>query len=114
MPLQCHFVVSSDKKNPVIHPTECWQKQRGINYPYPSGHNYVESIGICITGDFSNDPPDKEKFRALVILVKELQKTFDVNADSVYLQKELDPASRIPGKAFPTTLFNSNLLRLED
>lgn len=110
---KCHFIISGNDKNWTIHTTDYWEDQKR-SHQLINNYQHINSIGIGIIGDFSTVPPTDEQMHSLLTLVTELQKTFRIDTDSVYLQKELDPNSNIPGPAFPITEFNSNLLRLED
>ncbi len=112
VPSLCHFVVSRAPNR--IRATVHWKEQKQTAHLHGDGCRYDDTIGVCIMGDFSGDAPDKALFDSLVVLVRELQASFTIGADSVYLRKELDPASRIPGDRFPTTLFNARLLRFDD
>jgi len=115
LPAQCHFVisVSADSGKVRISSGENWKTQRRTSHILVSGHDYSDSIGICLMGDFSERSPDTEQFEALVVLVQELQRSCKISADHVYLRSDLDPRSSRPGKAFPVSLFNSRLINLK-
>ena len=106
-----HFVIKKKAGKWLIVATDNWEKQVESRHLGSMGRQYPDSVGVCLAGNFTTNPPKSEQFQPLMILVNELQKRFNVNADSVYLRRELDPDSRIPGKTFPANLFNSNLLR---
>ena len=109
-----HFVVTfSPEDNKVrVTPTTNWKQQVRTKHVTVGGQDYHDSIGICLTGDFSERSPDNSLFEALVTLVRGLQKRCRINDDNVYLLSDLDPHSDKPGKAFPINLFNSRLIHI--
>jgi hypothetical protein len=114
LPSRCHFIVSP-KPYPDgmrVRATRHWKNQDRTGHIHVTGHDYADSIGICLIGDYSRRSPETQQFEALVVLVQELQRTCRVDADNVYLRSDLDPGSSLPGRAFPVNLFNSRLIRL--
>jgi hypothetical protein len=115
LPAKCHFIIdrSPETGNVRITPVENWKQQKATNHIVVPGHDYSDSVGICLMGDFSSRSPDNNQFDALVVLVQELQRSCRISADHVYLRSDLDPRSAKPGKAFPVTLFNSRLVKIK-
>lgn len=110
---RCHFLVGLDAGGkPIIMPTDLWRQQTEGNHVYVPGHNFDEiSIGVCLLGDFSRQPPVQGQYRALVTLVRELQREFGIRPDHVYLLSHLDPTKDSPGAAFPAEDFSRRLLK---
>jgi N-acetylmuramoyl-L-alanine amidase-like protein len=112
MPRRCHFIIHSNAGGNRIQQTELWKKQDAGHHIYVPGHDFnSDSIGVCIMGEFSTQPPSRQQFEALISLVNELQQKNKIPADSVYLQSELNPDRHLPGKAFPVGRFNARLYR---
>jgi len=109
-----HFVIDEDGAT-LVHATDLWKKQVAGNHVTSSsrGKNYNEtSIGICLKGDFSKQPPNEKQFHALINLVRNLQQLCDIQAQNVYLYgPDLNNSQYSPGKAFPTKNFWSQLIR---
>jgi hypothetical protein len=104
-----HFRVGEDGR---LVATSLWRRQQSGNVVYVPGRDFnADSIGICLVGDFSAEPPSGAQWEAVIDLVGSLQKTFRIPADRVYLQRELDRASDSPGDAFPAGRFNRSLSR---
>lgn len=113
LPGRCHFVIDATPLKPhgsIIRPTDLWQRQVPGHHVYVPGHDFnADSIGICLMGDFSRQSPPEAQFEALVGLVRKLQGTCGISADSVYLHSELNPDRPSPGQAFPVGTFNDRL-----
>ncbi len=110
----CHFVIAAvdGSDGTCIRPTELWNRQVGGPHVAAPGHDWsLDTIGICLVGDFSSQPPTQRQFEALVGLVRALQQTCGITAERIYLAREIDPPSGSPGRAFPAKQFNSSLLR---
>lgn len=115
LPQRCHFIVdptaTSDGRQ--VRSTILWRQQEDGYHTYVQGQDFnAQSIGICVIGDFSNQPPRPQQFDALMALVRELQQRFDIGADSVFLRSELNhDQGDNPGQAFPAGAFNAELNR---
>ena len=109
-----HFVVdppASDADGAVIA-TDLWKRQAEGHHVYVPWRDFnADSIGICLTGEFSSRPPSPAQIKALVSLVQTLQYTFSIPADRVYLHSDLDSRSGSPGDAFPAEAFTERLLQ---
>lgn len=118
LPGRCHFVIDAAPLQPntgIIRPTDLWQRQVPGHHVYVPGHDFnADSVGICLMGDFSRQSPPDVQFHALVALVRKLQRTCHIPADSVYLHSELNPDKPSPGPAFPVGSFNDRLLQNVD
>jgi len=110
---QCHFVLTSDGSGrTVLASTALWRAQQTGRQTRHLGEQFnAASVGVCIVGDFSTDPPTAEQFNELITLVKCLQKSFRIGYDRVYLLGDIDPPSRSPGDAFPARAFEQHLIR---
>ena len=110
---QCHFVITPDPDGePTVASTALWRAQQAGRQTRRLGQEFNSaSIGVCLVGDFSTDPPTGKQFNELMALVKDLQKSFHVDHDRVYLVRDIDPLSRSPGGAFPARAFEQHLIR---
>jgi len=110
---QCHFVLTSDDSGrTVLASTALWRAQQTGRQAHHLGEQFnTASVGVCLVGDFSTDPPTAEQFNELMTLVKCLQKNFHIGHDRVYLLGDIDPLSRSPGDAFPARAFEQHLIR---
>ena len=114
LPRRCHFVVDtfSPEDGRWTRASDLWRSQQPGRHVFLPGHDFnADSIGICVMGDFANQPPSQAQFDALMALVRELQKRCNIGADSVYLNTELFPQSPLPGQKFPSGEFNRRLYR---
>ena len=110
MASQCHFVVRAvpGSDGQYVQATGLWKQQQAGRHL--SGKLADESIGIFVTGRFDTRGPSASQFGALTGLAQGLQQACGVNADRVYLARELDPRCGSPGKMFPLNRFNATLL----
>jgi hypothetical protein len=109
----CHFVVDVDSAGRGrIQPTTLWKSQSLGRHVMVSSRDWnADSVGICLVGDFSRQPPSRAQMQSLLALVRSLQQICVISADHVYLNSDLDANSRSPGEAFPVRQFTANLLR---
>jgi len=109
---RCHFLVDIGASGVgVIRPTPLWKQQLDGNHVDGLGRDFkADSIGICLLGDFALHPPRRALFQALMTLVRGLQNTFDIGAESVYLHSDLDAHSFSPGPAFPAKMLSDQLV----
>ncbi len=107
-----HFVVSpGGQTGETVRATKLWNEQLSGRHTEIPGRNFnVDSVGICLVGDFSQSPPSREQFTALVGLVRTLQENLSVPADRVYLYSDLNAEAGSPGVAFPNEAFSARLL----
>lgn len=112
---QCHFVVTlagdgSDEAE--LQATALWRAQRAGHQTDRLGDDFnAESIGVCLVGDFSTNPPTAAQFNELMMLVRALQKNLRIGFDRVYLLGDIEPLSRSPGEAFPVRAFEQHLVK---
>ena len=111
LPQRCHFIISPkpDANGFLVQPTALWKKQIPGHHVYVKGHDFnSDSIGVCLIGDFSKQPPGTEQFEALLVVVSSLQNKCGITSDNIYLSSELKSGAR-PGLAFPVGEFKSRL-----
>jgi hypothetical protein len=108
---RCHFVIAEGPNGePVIHATELWHNQMAGNHVHTPDQNYnADSIGICLLGDYTHQPPTEAVFEKLIALTTGLQRLCDIESGSVFLFRSL-AASNSPGRAFPARAFEARLL----
>jgi len=107
---RCHLLIEPDAQAGwKVTATPHWAKQQPSSHV--TGFWKDASIGVCLIGDFSAEPPDREQFNLLVELVNALQEVCKIPADKVYLYSDLVARSSSPGEAFPAGRFTARLLR---
>jgi hypothetical protein len=108
---RCHFLIRLDKGGKAkAAATPLWQRQaKGDHVRIPGRDFDAISVGICLVGEFSVQPPARAQYEALVALVRALQREFGVTADHIYLHSDLVPNSPSPGRAFPANHFSRHL-----
>lgn len=92
-----HFVIEKDG---TIHQTNDLE-----SLSYHNGYNNSKAIGVCMSGNFENTPPDQRQIESLIWLVKYLKK----KVPSVFRlvgHKEYAGATACPGR-----YVNMNTLR---
>jgi hypothetical protein len=112
---RCHFIVATDANGEtILAATELWNAQRSGEHATSAGDDFAnDSIGICLMAD-TNADLSAELFDTLVDLTRCLQKRCRINAASVYLNRDLNPASHSPGNRFPEASFTDLLLYVAD
>jgi hypothetical protein len=108
LPTGCHFLVQQhpDDSGSYVIATARWRHQVDGRHVAVPGYDYNRnSIGICLIGDFSSRPPERDQFDAVVGLVRELRRYCRISSDHVYLGKQLPLRRKSPGDAFPAALF---------
>ena len=106
---RCHFVIALDAE---VRANDLWRRQLSGYHVYVPGRDLnADSIGICLMGDFTQNPPSQSQLAALTDLTIALQRALRIPADRVYLNCDLNAYSRSPGLAFPKAAFNQTLLR---
>jgi len=113
--LRCHFVIETDADGAaVLTATQLWKDQRaGCHAPTADAEFARESIGICLVVDADANLP-AGPFDTLVDLTRCLQKRCRISSASVYLNRDLAPASGSPGPQFPERAFTDSLLYIAD
>ena len=108
---RCHFVIAEGPNGePVIHATELWHNQMAGNHVYTPDHDFnADSLGICLLGDYTHQPPTEAAIEKLIALTTGLQRTCGIRAQNVHLFQSL-ARSDSPGRAFPARAFQARLL----
>ncbi len=109
---KCHFVVEApatpSPRNPLgISARNAWLQQEPTRHVSSKSGDWNGAIAICFAGDFSRLKPTDVQMVALVKLVNDLQKRFDIPASKVYLYRNI--VSNVPADMFPEAQFNDNL-----
>lgn len=112
---RCHFVISIDADGAaILTATSLWNDQRtGEHAPAHNVDFADNSIGICLMADTDTDL-QADVFDTLVDLTRCLQKRCRISSASVYLNRDLSPASHSPGNRFPEADFTDSLLYVAD
>lgn len=107
---RCHFVLAEDGQ---LDATARWKRQiEGQAVSAVARSFNIETISICLVGDFSQRPPAHAQFQALVALTRLLQdEPFNIGPGHVYLRSDLDAFTNSPGLAFPVEEFTTLLHR---
>ncbi|MFM9958906.1 MAG: peptidoglycan recognition family protein [Phycisphaerales bacterium] len=110
-----HFVVGNGQgaKDGVIAAGPRWLNQTpGAHAKGPQSEAFnLRTIGVCLVGDGeSRDFTDKQ-VDALVELVGQLQKQFNIPASAVVLHRDV-AATVSPGRLFPEATFRARLAAL--
>lgn len=71
------------------------------------GHN-KDSLGLCIVGDFSLDPPPGDQLLAAVLIVYQWARLFSIPLANVLRHSDVN-ATACPGAAFPWDKFIASL-----
>lgn len=110
---RCHFLIRLDADGKAkTAPTGHWKRQaKGSHISIPGRDFDAVSVGICLVGDFSAQPPPDAQYEALVALVRALQREFGVTPGHVYLHSDLVPNSASPGRAFPAADLSRRLAK---
>lgn len=66
------------------------------------------SIGICVIGNFDNEPPPEEYLSVLRKLIKYLMGIYHI--ETICGHRELDPKKSCPGKMFDIDKLRSDVL----
>ena len=105
-----HFVIRRHEDDQVA--IECsyrWTHQRAGAYETGAeSDRYApeRAIGICLVGDFGNQPPSEPQRTELVWLVRQLQARFTIGPSRVHVES----VGRSAGDTFPLAWFRRNLL----
>ena len=67
------------------------------------------SLGICLIGNFDNQPPVKEMWDLAVSLVDSLCNILYITSNSVYSHNRYAPDRSCPGKAFSMDKFRGDI-----
>jgi N-acetyl-anhydromuramyl-L-alanine amidase AmpD len=109
-----HFVINNGRspgtKDGEITPTARWYEQRAGAHARIAGHPEYNSdgIGICLVGNFENEPPTADQMVALERLVLRLRDRYDIALEDVVGHGELKNTA-CPGRRFPMESFLMDL-----
>lgn len=109
-----HFLIGNGNGlgDGVIHVGYRWNDQLpGAHTMGDAGtHHNQRSIGICLIGNGDRRSFSDRQIRQLVMLVRALQREFDIPAGHVHLHRELAGQTSSPGRRFPAAQFREQLL----
>ena len=105
--LAYHFVIGNgngmDDGELAIGPR--WNKQLDGGHVHSDALN-AESIGICLVGNFDQDPPTAKQLAALQALILDLLGRCELSPVAVKTHQQINPIfTRCPGKQFPGKSF---------
>ena len=60
-----------------------------------------DSIGICLVGDFNEEPPPEPQLVLTARLIRDLMTIFNLDVESVVGHCDVTPGRTCPGKKFP-------------
>ncbi|MHC4562987.1 MAG: peptidoglycan recognition protein family protein [Planctomycetota bacterium] len=111
---QCHFLIAPGRDGkPRIQATTLWHDQMSANHVRAADETFnADSIGVCLSGDYSRRAPSRSQFQALVMLIQDLQRACSIRRANVYLLSDLDSRIDSPGRAFPSDELTTHLLRI--
>lgn len=109
--LAYHFVIGNGNgmKDGGIYIGGRWKKQ--IEGGHLAIHSLnLNSIGICLIGNFEKERPSARQLNSLEALVRYLEKTTGLSTDAVTTHKLIHPKHTLcPGRRFPTDAFIARL-----
>lgn len=105
-----HFVIGSGRGagDGEIEVGPRWRAQR--QGAHAQGMN-VESIGVCLVGNFTDTSPTEKQMDALIELTRYLQQRFGIPRRRVFLHSEVSESGTLcPGDRFPAREFRAAIL----
>ncbi len=100
-----HFVIGNGRgmADGAIEPTFRWRTQIQGAHAGSSDPEYNQlGIGICLVGNFENEPPTAAQQKSTQLLVQTLRQEYFIPIDQVVPHKEIRAsATACPGKLFP-------------
>jgi LysM repeat protein len=109
--LAYHFVIGNGNgmKDGEIYIGGRWKKQ--IEGGHLAVHSLnLNSIGICLIGNFEKERPSARQLNSLEALIRYLQKATGLSTDAVTTHKLIHPKHTLcPGRRFPAEAFNVRL-----
>lgn len=109
--LAYHFVIGNGRgmKDGELYIGDRWKKQIHGGHVSSYALNQI-SIGICLVGDFSKNPPTAKQMATLEAIVEYLMAKTNVPVSRVTTHTLIHPNHTIcPGKHFPTASFKAKL-----
>jgi hypothetical protein len=109
-----HFLIGNGNGlgDGVVHIGYRWSRQLpGAHTVGPEGdaHNR-HSIGICLIGNGERRPFTERQVSTLIRLVRQLQTQLGIPVDQVHLHKDLADGVASPGRYFPASLLEEQLV----
>jgi hypothetical protein len=109
-----HFVIGNGSVtgDGAIEVGYRWTRQlKGAHARARSGDDNrwnLHGIGICLVGDFTDDPPSETQLAALVRLVRALRAEYGISLDNVVPHRFVRP-TECPGRRFPWQEFRARI-----
>ncbi len=100
--LAYHFVIGngSGAADGAVETGYRWRDQ--IPGPHTKNQDInLESIAICLVGDFEKEAPTKKQMAALLQLLEKLCREGQIPAERVRSHREVDPETLCPGRGLP-------------
>jgi hypothetical protein len=100
--LAYHFVIGngSGAADGVVETGYRWRDQ--IAGPHTKNQDInLESIAICLVGDFEKEAPTKKQMVALLQLLEQLCRDAGIPADRIRSHREVDAETLCPGRGLP-------------
>jgi hypothetical protein len=100
--LAYHFVIGngSGAADGAVEVGYRWRDQ--IPGPHTKNQEVnLESIAICLVGDFEKEAPTKKQLASLVDLLETLCREGQIPADRIRSHREVDAETRCPGRGLP-------------
>ncbi|HLY09128.1 MAG TPA: peptidoglycan recognition family protein [Planctomycetota bacterium] len=108
--LAYHFVIGngSGAADGAVEVGYRWRDQ--IPGPHTKNQDInLESIAICLVGDFEKEAPTKKQVAALVELLERLCREGHIPADRVRSHREVDAETLCPGRGLPVEAIRATL-----
>jgi N-acetyl-anhydromuramyl-L-alanine amidase AmpD len=100
--LAYHFVIGngSGAADGTIETGYRWRDQ--IPGPHTKNQELnLESIAICLVGDFEKEAPTKKQMASLLQLLEKLCREGQIPAERIRSHREVDPETLCPGRGLP-------------
>ncbi len=100
--LAYHFVIGngSGAADGAVETGYRWRDQ--IPGPHTKSQDInLESIAICLVGDFEKEAPTKKQMAALLQLLEKLCREGQIPAERIRSHREVDPETLCPGRGLP-------------
>ena len=96
-----HFVIGNGNGmgDGEIEPTFRWREQMHGAHAGDNEHNQ-HGIGVCLVGNFEDEPPSRSQMAAVKRLVNVLKAEYGISSDKIIGHSDIK-ATACPGKHFP-------------
>jgi len=109
-----HFVINNGTKGKLdghIEVAPRWIKQQDGAHCKASGMNH-KAIGVCLVGNFNEEPVSGKQMDSLIYLVNRLRKYYRIPVRSIMGHGQVPEAkTECPGKHFPWKKFKNGLIK---